>query len=1063
MKLPADRETWRRVAAILDETLELPTARRAAALDELCAGDADLRAEVEAFLVADAEAGGFLEKPVSDYATTLLAGEPTRPRSRAAGKTADAGRPLDGRRLGPYRVIHEIGAGGMGVVYEGWDSRLDRRVALKLLPPAWSRSAVAKERFGREARAAAALDHPNICNVHDVGESDDGQLYIVMAYYRGETLERRIARGPLPAAEAREVTVQVARGLAHAHAAGIVHRDVKPSNVMLTAGASDQVTSGRIAPDRAKILDFGIARIAGDAGLTRAGGSPGTPAYMSPEQAAGDPVDERTDVWSLGVLLYEMLAGHRPFHGDHPQAVIHAIRHRDPEPLGAGVPADLARVVERALTKDPAARYRRMADLLADLEPRSRAIPRPWLRPVAAALVTGVALLGAWWASRQGPAPTPPQPVASEPASVSEVAVPVVAVVPFANRTGEAELDWYGEGVARLVTDALAPSRHLQVVSAQRIEPLLGAETSAELTRRAAEDGIGFVMTGEILSAGQDLILASRLIATEDGRLLASHGARAPEPPGLLEAADEIARQARKGLGVPTTEAVDVFAADFASDNPAAYELYLRGLRAFADYRFDEAEQAFIGALEEAPDFTMARYRLAHVEAVTGRISEAQATLGRVVAEADRLPDREARYVRALDAYISRRHDQAAAVYRQILDRYPYETEAAHSLARVLFAAKRYQETLEVTELLTRLEPGNHIIWSQSGSAHLALGDLHQAALDFERYVELEPQSANAHHLLADVYRAQGELDLAAEEYSAALGIDPEFHFSSVSLAVVDAFRHRWETAESRLAALASNLAAAPRHRIGAAFELAALYRAQGRFRRAASVLAGLEEIIAGEQIREAMALAVRGTCWMELGDHQAARRLIDLAVERSPGVPTRYLFARGLLELRTGRYAALEETVARILRDVRPEGDPVRTQEKAAAFLRGLRKLEAGRIDDATAELTRAVTLEGYEYALYRLGLARAYLAAGRLREAMAASRQASRDVDLARPRLDLELDRIRALLVLARVQEAFGRREEAAAGAREVLGRWADADPGLPELAETRRLAAGGDQAGL
>ena len=633
--------------------------------------------------------------------------------------------------------------------------------------------------------------------------------------------------------------------------------------------------------------------------------------------------------------------------------------------------------------------------------------------------------------------------------------MPVIGVVPFVNRTGQAELNWYGEGIARLVADALAPSRHLQVVSAQRIEPLLEAATPAELARQAAEDGLGFILTGEILSASQGLILAARLVATRDGQQIASCRVNALAPPELLEAADKIARDARKGLGVPPTETVDIFAADFASDNPEAYEHYLLGLRAFASYHYDEAEQEFSAALEKASGFTMARYRLSHVLAVASRTEEALATIERAVAEADRLPDRDARYVRALEAYISRRYDQAIAAYRQILDRYPYETEAALSLARILYAVKRYAEVLEITDLLNRLEPDNHTSKSLSGSAHLALGDLHQATIDFERYVELEPGSANARQLLGDAYRAQGELDLAAEEYSASLAIDPTFRFSIISLAIVDTFRGRQEAAEYGLAGLVAELDAAPRNRIGAAFELASLHRSQGRFREAAATLAGLAEIIADEQVREAMALAVRGTSRMELGDDESARRLIDLAIERSPGVPTRYLFARGLLELHDGRFSALDRTTARILLGTRPEGDPDRTEEKAAAYLRGLRRLATGEVEGAIAELTRAVTPEGYEYAVYRLGLARAYLAAERLREAMAASRQAAREIDLVRPRLDLELDRVRALLVLARAQEAMGRPSEAAAHAQEFLRRWAHADPGLPDVAEAHRLA--------
>ncbi len=1052
MRLPADRDSWRRIADILDRVLEMPPAERSAVLDEACGDSAELRSEVEALLAADEQAGGLLEESVDDYAAALLA-EP----SESAGSDSV---PL-GRQLGPYRVVREIGSGGMGVVYEGWDTRLDRRVALKLLPPEWGRSAGAKERFVREARAAAALDHPNICTVHDVGESDDGQLFIVMAYYQGDTLERRIARGPIPPAEARDLAIQIARGLERAHAAGVIHRDVKPSNVMVTETRSDIVPTEPVTADRAKILDFGIARVAGEAGLTRAGGSPGTPAYMSPEQASGDPIDERTDIWSLGVILYEMLAGRRPFHGDHPQALVHAILERDPEPLALEVPADLARVVERALAREPAARYQRIGHLLADLERRPVGGRWRWWRQ-AAALATGLVLFGLWWSSHQSPVPSEPprsKATASRRAPTAEAAVPVIGVVPFGNRTGEAELDWYGEGVARLVADALAPSRHLLVVSAQRIEPLLGAQTSAELAEAAAEDGIEFLVTGEILRTGQGLSLAARLSATGDGRQLAGRRVTGLEPPELLAAADEIARETRKGLGVPPTEAVDVLAADFASDNPAAYELYLRGLRAIAGYRYDEAEQAFVEALEEAPGFTMARYRLAHVEAVTSRTAEALETIGRAVAEANRLPDREARYVRALEHYISRRYDEAAVAYRRILELYPYETEAAHSLARILHARKRYEEVLEITDLLARLEPDNHITWSQSGSAHLALGDYHRATLDLERYAKLEPRSANARHLLGDVYRAQGELELAATEYFVALEVDPSFHVSAIALAITDVLRERPKEAEDRLASLVSNLDVNPRNRISAAFELVSLYRAQGRFREATAVLAGLEQVIAEEQVREAMALAVRGASRMELGEIRAARRLLDLAVERSPGVPTRYLFTRGLLELREGRSAALEETVSSILQGARPEGDPDRTEEKAAAYLRGLARLAAGEIDEATAELTRAVALEGYEYAVYRLGLARAYLAAKRLREALAAARLAVQDVDPAEPRLDLGLDRVRALLVLARVQAALGQPAEAAASARELLSRWAQGHQGLPELDEARRLAAAHD----
>ena len=371
---PPDGDRWRQIEPLLDQTLDLPPQERNAFLDSACAGDPDLRADVEALLAADEDAGDFLGTPAGEYAPDLLA-EAAGPEESAAD--------LAGRLVGPYRLLREIGSGGMGTVYEAEDARLRRRVAVKLLPPEYSRDGTAKERFLREARAASAVDHPNLCTVHDVGESD-GRLYIVFALYEGETLRERIRRGPLPLAEARDVAIQVARGLARAHEAGIIHRDIKPANVMLPRRGE------------AKILDFGIARLGeDDAALTRTGVSWGTPAYMSPEQARGEAVDSRADVWALGVLLYEMVAGRRPFGGEGVQAVLSSILTRDPEPLDRvrpDVPPELARVTARALAKDPAERYPSAVELLADLESgaTTAALPAPRRRPRRKALWVGL-------------------------------------------------------------------------------------------------------------------------------------------------------------------------------------------------------------------------------------------------------------------------------------------------------------------------------------------------------------------------------------------------------------------------------------------------------------------------------------------------------------------------------------------------------------------------------------------------------------------------------------------------------------------------------------------------
>lgn len=376
-------------------------------------------------------------------------------------QTADG---LVGTRVRQYEIVGKLGGGGMGIVYAARDARLGRLVALKFLPHQWCHDESAKERFIREAQAASAADHPNICTIHDIESTDDGRLFIVMAHYQGQTLKQKLEAGALPIEEALEIGAQVAEGLAKAHAQGIVHRDIKPGNLMVT-------------DDGVRILDFGLAKLANSLQLTMEGSTIGTVAYMSPEQVKGEEADSSSDIWAVGVVLYEMLSGGLPFKGAYAEAIAHAIKNDAPPPLrvpGREIPEDIEQFVFRALHKDPRIRFQSARDMARAIRRlQGRTLPLDLrTEPLPPLAVTPRARKTRWWKSRVTVAAGVGMLVAALAGFLwlfSPANRLAVAVAPVINQTGYAELDPYRSALTQELIAQLSDSPYMRVLSYERL------------------------------------------------------------------------------------------------------------------------------------------------------------------------------------------------------------------------------------------------------------------------------------------------------------------------------------------------------------------------------------------------------------------------------------------------------------------------------------------------------------------------------------------------------------------------------------------------------------------
>jgi serine/threonine-protein kinase len=758
-------ERWEEVEQIYHAALEREPTARAAFLEEACADDAELRREVAGLLAYDDPEASFIKSPAFQVEARALAAQ-----SLSDSQTKAETGPPGVRQIGAYQLLEPLGRGGMGEVHLALDTRLGRKVAVKLLPAEFTTQPERVRRFAQEAHAASALNHPNIITIHEIGEASIANVsthYIVTEYVEGETLRERIRSAPqgrLKLAEAVEIATQIAAALAAAHAAGITHRDIKPENVMVRR---DGIV---------KVLDFGLAKLtepsepeigtstAPVAGIsTESGMVMGTPRYMSPEQARGEKVDGRTDLFSLGVLLYEMLTGRAPFVGATTSDVIAALLKDEAQSLTAQapeVPPELERIVSQALRKNRAERYQNTKDLLTDLKDLKQELEfaaklerthqpsrgggarhtvsrvkshwRSALLALAALAVLSTLLI-AYLATRNFAG-----------------AIDSVAVLPFANQNHDPETDYLADGLTESIINNLIQLPELRVIARNSVFRYKGKE--ADLIGAGRALGVRAVVVGRVLQRGEQLLISAELVDVRENKQLWGQQYNR-KLANIFAVQEEIAREISEKLRLNLTSAERRQLAKRPPESLKAFQYYMQG-RTYAHRSTREDLFAAIRyhekAIEEDRNYALAYAGLADAYVILGARGHIAPQEGR------RKTEEAARQALALDDNLAEAHAALGLVY---IDYVPYDFSLSD---------REFRRAIE-------LSPSLALAYFYSGLSLTRQGRLDEAIEELLKARKLDPLSPIIARIMALPYYLKRDYGRALELLRQANELGPAF------------------------------------------------------------------------------------------------------------------------------------------------------------------------------------------------------------------------------------------------------------------------------------------------
>ncbi len=965
----------------------------------------------------------------------------------------------------------------MGVVYKAQDIQLQRLVALKFLPPYIADSPEEKVRFIHEAQSASALNHPNVTTIYGIEESPEG-LFIAMEYVEGNTLKQVIEKETLSIKKVMDIGIQVCEGLSIAHEKGIVHRDIKSENIMLTP-------RGQV-----KIMDFGLAKLKGATKLTSTGSTLGTAAYMSPEQAQGEEVDQRSDIFSFGVVMYELLTGQLPFKGEHHAAIVYSIINEEPQLVARfnnQVSAKLEEIVFKALAKDKDERYQHIDDLLADLRRERKSLeyvktaqipiaePLKPKRKLLHFIIPGsiVFILALIFLILK---PFKFEIGTEKKASAEEN---TLAIMYFDNLVDKEDKERLGEIVTNLLITSLSESEYVRVVSSQRlydILKLMGKEGTKVIDKNVASEvankaNAKWMLLGSILEAEPRLVITTQLVDVKSGQVKSSQRIIGQENEDVFSLVDTLALGIKNELSLPiqAKEEKSRPVADVTTRSPEAYRYYLEGIDFQNKLYFAEAEKSYRKALEYDSTFAMAYYKLAEMKGWQREGFEKNKMIDKAVEYSDKVSQKERYYIESMKAGISGDYAQEIKKLKMIVQRYPDEKEAFSVLGdRYNYNLQQFEEAVRSYLRAIEIDPLYKMAFNDLAYAYNNLGDFEKSIWAINKYITLAPEEANPYDTRGDIYALNSKIGQAIESYKKALEIKPDFYLSLPKLGLMYLFKKEYTQAESCFKDLSASSDKASRSIGRTTLALIPLY--QGKLKQALEVLDNGITADKMEQFEGAPNAAkhvLKAFIYEERKNLDSASTEAEICTEIiKKEYPSDPIYLRDLyiyILAKKGRTREAEEMAKLLKKDIEDKG-----QTAMSAYWLSLGAVEQakGNNQKSISNLEKAVNNPSDSPILSifigssrswslppfqaRFLFAKACLESNRLDEAVSELEKALSIYNSGRAAVSISA--VKAYYLLGLAYEKSGWNKKAIEKYEEFLDIWKNADPGMPEVEDAK-----------